>query len=165
MATKTRSEANALIGAPILPCRDESLNPDPCPEALPASAGAVIVPAFNMIDEGDSTQQSLAQVISKVYGIKVGFHGMFKGFLASMRMTDVAEVSGFAFVLTWSCKTNSADIYRKEANTYHLEAWNQIILNSKPPIPETPLSPYVPLSLLLEHAAGYNGENVKKVSP
>jgi hypothetical protein len=93
MSTRTRGEANTLLGAPFAPCRDESLNPDPCPHAMPASAGTVIVPAFNMADEGDSTQASLSAVIGKVYGIKTGFQGMLKGFLASMNMVQIAEVS------------------------------------------------------------------------
>jgi hypothetical protein len=93
MSTKTRNEANALLGAPFVPCRDESLNPDPCPHAMPASAGTVIVPAFNMADEGDSTQASLSAVIGRVYGIKTGFQGMLKGFLASMNMAQMTEVS------------------------------------------------------------------------
>jgi hypothetical protein len=100
MATRTRSEANALLGAPFAPCRDESLNPDPCPQAMPASAGTVIVPAFNMADDGDSTQASLSAVIGKVYGIKTGFQGMLKGFLASMNMVQIAEVRRSLLPLT-----------------------------------------------------------------
>jgi hypothetical protein len=46
---------------------------------------------------------------------------------------------------------------------YHLEAWNQIIMNSKPPVPETPLSPFIPLTLMMEHGAALNCEKIKTV--
>ena len=46
----------------------------------------------------------------------------------------------------------------------HLEAWNEIIAHSKPPVPSTPLSPYMPLSLVEEHGVGMDGSRIKSVS-
>jgi hypothetical protein len=49
-------------------------------------------------------------------------------------------------------------------NTYHLQAWNEIILNSKPPVPETPLSPFLPFYVMEERAVGLDGGRIKTVS-
>ena len=100
MSTKSRSEANALIGAPLPPSRDESATPQIVPGVIPASAGSVVVPTFNTVDEGDSTQATLSATIGRVYGIKVGFQGVFKGFLASMKMAEIAEVGVLLLLLS-----------------------------------------------------------------
>jgi hypothetical protein len=98
MSTRSRSEANALVGAPLPPSHDQLATPQFAPNIIPASVGSVLVPVFNMVDEGHSTQASLSATIGRVYGIKVGFQGVFKGFLAGMKMADVAEVCGVSFL-------------------------------------------------------------------
>jgi hypothetical protein len=98
MSTRSRSEANALIGAPLPPSGDESATPQIVPGIIPASVDSVLVPTFNVVDEGDSTQATLSATIGRVYGIKVGFQGMFKGFLAGMKMEEVAEVGVLLFL-------------------------------------------------------------------
>jgi hypothetical protein len=108
MSARSRSEANALIGAPLPPSRDGSATSQVVPGIIPASVGSILVPVFNMVDEGDSTQATLSATIGRVYGIKVGFQGPFKGFLAGMKMTEVAEVS----VLSWSLSSLAQILYR-----------------------------------------------------
>jgi hypothetical protein len=49
-------------------------------------------------------------------------------------------------------------------NTYHLQAWNEIILHSNPPVPETPLSPFLPFYVMEERSVGLDGGRVKTVS-
>lgn len=51
----------------------------------------------------------------------------------------------------------------QEANQAHMEAWNEIIMNSKPPVPSTPLSPYMPLSLVEEHGVAMQADRLKSV--
>jgi hypothetical protein len=36
-------------------------------------------------------------------------------------------------------------------------------MNSKPPVPETPLTPFIPLTLMMEHGAALNCEKIKTV--
>lgn len=44
-----------------------------------------------------------------------------------------------------------------------MQAWVEIITHSKPPVPFTPLSPYMPLGLIEEHGVAMNGTRVKSV--
>jgi hypothetical protein len=101
MSTRSRSEANGLIGASIPPSQDESAIPQLVPNVIPASAGSVLVPVLNMVDEADSTQASLGAVIGQVFGIRVGFQGAFKGFLAGMKIAEVAEVRAIPFLYSY----------------------------------------------------------------
>ena len=63
---------------------------------IPASSGSVNVPVLNLVDDSDTTQESLAEVISGVYGINVGFQGALGGLLAKMKLAEITEVRLFS---------------------------------------------------------------------
>lgn len=67
------------------------------PNAILASAGSVLVPVFNAVDESDATQRSLVEVIGRVFGVKVGFQGLLKAFLAGLKLEQVTEVCSFVY--------------------------------------------------------------------
>ena len=92
ISNKTRKEADALAGVPIPPSYDPSVTSDICPDAIPASVASVIIPAFNGVDEGDSTQASMAEVISRVFGIKVGFLDASTGIPSDMTLSEAIQV-------------------------------------------------------------------------
>ncbi|KIM22642.1 hypothetical protein M408DRAFT_332832 [Serendipita vermifera MAFF 305830] len=142
-STRSRDEANAVAGVPIHPSNDPSLmtSPPPSQYLIPASVGAVVVPIFNAVDESDSTQQSLAAVISEVFGVKVGFYTGLPGLLAGWGMRDVTE----------------------DVNETHMEEWSKIIANSFPPVPQTPLSPYMSVYQLEEHGCALDSEKTRKI--
>ena len=93
MSTKTRSEANALAGAPLPPTGHPSATTANAPNLIPASAGSVVVPVFNAVDQSDATQGSVAKVVGSVFGVKVEFPGMLQNLLAGMKLSDITEVS------------------------------------------------------------------------
>lgn len=45
-----------------------------------------------------------------------------------------------------------------------MEAWYEIIMKSKSPVPNTPLSPFMPLGFVLEHGYRLDGDKFKRVS-
>jgi len=94
-STKTREEANVLAGVPVYPSNDPSVNAAPplSSNIVPASAGAVVIPIFNACDDSDSTQGSISEVVSDVFGIKVAFNSRIIDLLSRWRMKDIAEVS------------------------------------------------------------------------
>ncbi|KIM22639.1 hypothetical protein M408DRAFT_282267 [Serendipita vermifera MAFF 305830] len=141
MSTKTRDEAEALAGAAIPPSYDPSVTSSIAPDAVPASAGPVFAPVFNLADEGDTTQGRLGAVLSGLYGVKVRFQALSDEVFSGMKLNEIVE----------------------EANLVHLEAWNEMITRSKPPVPNTPLSPYMPLSLVEEHGYAIDGERSRKI--
>lgn len=141
ISTMTRKEADALAGASIPPSYDDSVTSQICPEAILASAGSVVIPTFNMVDECDATQATLSGTISRVFGVEIGFLGS---------SPDAFDGKSFGQVF-------------QEATEVHLEAWNEIITKANPPVPDTPLSPFMPPSLIEEHGNGLDGERIKKL--
>ena len=88
---RSREDADCIAGAPIPPSGDKEV--ETVTEAIQQSQGDVVMPLFNLVDDSDTTQESLAKVLGKVYGIKVGFHGSIISTISGLKMNDVAEVS------------------------------------------------------------------------
>lgn len=44
-----------------------------------------------------------------------------------------------------------------------MEQWSKIIQEASPPVPNTPLSPYIQLHILEEHGYAMDGEKLKRV--
>lgn len=142
VSTKTRKEADALAGSPIPPSYDPFVTTSISPDVVLATSGSVVVPVFNMVDEGDTTQARIAEVLSETYGINVEFAELSDEVFSGMTMSDIVE----------------------EANRVHLEAWREIVARSNPPLSHAPLSPYMPRGFILEeYAYGVDGERAKKV--
>ncbi|KIM22633.1 hypothetical protein M408DRAFT_282148 [Serendipita vermifera MAFF 305830] len=141
ISTMSREEANAIAGAPFPPSYDDSVTSENCPDAILASAGSVTIPCFNAVDETNATQASLSAVISRMFGIEIGFLGSSAGALEGKMLEEAI----------------------KEANEVHLVAWSEIIMKANPPVPDTPLMPYLPPSLVTEDGCGMDGERVKNI--
>ncbi|KAL7423755.1 hypothetical protein Q5752_001338 [Cryptotrichosporon argae] len=80
---------------------------------------------FNAVDAGDSTQDSLAAAVARVWGIKYGF----------VNSTVASLAEKFA-------KASFSDII-EEANEMHVEAWADMLAKSAPPIALTPITPFL----------------------
>lgn len=141
ISDKTRGEAETLAGVLIPPSYDPSVTSSVAPNIIPSSAGSVVVPTFNIVDEGDTTQGRLGTILSRLYGINVRFLALSDEIFLGMKLSEIVE----------------------EANVVHLEAWNEIIAHSNPPVPQTPLSPYMPISLVEEHGYAIDGERARKI--
>lgn len=141
ISAKTRKEADELAGAPIPPSYDPSVTSSISPDIVPPSAGSVVVPVFNIVDEGDTTQGQIGTVLSEVFGINVRFQELSDEIFSGMKLNEIVQ----------------------EANIVHLEAWGEILARSNPPVPNTPLSPYMPLGFVEEHGYGIDGEKARKI--
>lgn len=100
VSTKTRKEAEALAGAPLPPSYDPSITTSISPDIVPASAASVVVPVFNVVDEGDTTQGRLGAALGEVFGINVKFKELSDEVSLGMKLSEIVE----------------------EANLVHLEA-------------------------------------------
>ncbi|KIM22374.1 hypothetical protein M408DRAFT_290788 [Serendipita vermifera MAFF 305830] len=135
-----REKMNALAGVSLPPSGDDSVKG--VPGAIQKEQGGVVVPLFNLVDDNDWNQENTAAVISKVFGIKFGFHGIFASQLAKLRLETVVE----------------------DINGVHMEEWTKIIATyANPPVPFTPLSPYALQYQLEKHGCALDGEKLKKV--
>lgn len=139
IASIGRLKANELAGVALKPTGDKTV--ETVPDATHKSAGAVVVPVFNVVDDSDSTQESISRLVGNVFGIKTGSHGNIVSLIQGLRMRDVVE----------------------EVNELHMEQWSKIIQEASPPVPNTPLSPYIQLHILEEHGYAMDGEKLKRV--
>jgi nucleoside-diphosphate-sugar epimerase len=79
----------AAPGSPTLPRRGSIMNslspssPDPGPQAN--------TPIFNIVDHGNTSQGTLASIISQVFGIKTGFQGSLISQFAKLHLESVVD--------------------------------------------------------------------------
>jgi hypothetical protein len=152
----SRESANSIAGVPVPPSGDKEV--ETVPDAIQKSQGTVVMPLFNVVDDSDTTQESMAKVVGKVYGIKVGFHGSIISTISGLKMNDVVEVR--ARKPTCNVKLNRMN---QDINEMHMEQWTKTITTSSPPVPSTPLSPYAQSYILEEHGYAMDGDKIKKV--
>jgi len=92
---------------------------------------------YNLADESDTTQGSIASCLENIFGIKTGFLGYMKSKAAtSMAMKMVAET----------------------ANDKHLKPWSDLIKAHN--ITTTPLTPYLDEELLYENPLCVDGSAI-----
>lgn len=72
-AERSRTRLDELIGVSILPTGDDIV--EVTERTVKKAQGGVIVPTFNLADEGDLDAEKLARVLGNVFGIKTGFRG------------------------------------------------------------------------------------------
>jgi hypothetical protein len=51
----------------------------------------------------------------------------------------------------------------EDVNEYHVGAWTQMLQASKPPIQNSPLTPYMDTHSLAKHSLAYNNAKIKEV--
>lgn len=51
----------------------------------------------------------------------------------------------------------------EEINETHVEAWTQVITKSNPPVPNTPLSPYMEEFMLEKRSFAFKGGKIQRV--
>lgn len=59
-------------------------------------------------------------------------------------------------------KLNQKD-FVENANEHHMEAWTEVITTCNPPVPNTPLSPYLDASMFNKQGTAYSNAKIKKV--
>jgi len=93
---------------------------------------------YNLADQNQTNQGSIAQLLEKIFGIKTSF----LGFLASKAATSVAM-----------------KMVAEHANEKHLKPWSDLCKAGN--IVNTPLTPYLDEELLYNDAYSINGEKIK----
>ncbi|TIB97108.1 hypothetical protein E3Q18_02781 [Wallemia mellicola] len=86
---------------------------------LPQSGTVARAPLFNLVDESDATQSSVADQIAKVFKVKTSFLGGLISTFARMDMEEMVQ----------------------DVNEMHLDAWSDMLKKSD--IKDTPLTPYL----------------------
>lgn len=51
----------------------------------------------------------------------------------------------------------------EEINELHMEAWNQLIAKADPPVPNTPLTPYMEGFMLEKRSFAFKGGKLQKI--
>eukprot|EP00047_Mylnosiga_fluctuans_P005095 m.238396 g.238396 ORF g.238396 m.238396 type:complete len:370 (-) comp13297_c0_seq1:99-1208(-) len=88
---------------------------------------------FNLADSADTTQGSVTDMISTLFGIKSDYHGQILSNLARLNMKDAVE----------------------DANEKHVVPWSEICTATG--VTSTPLSPYIDQELLYNNSLCVDG--------
>ncbi|KAJ2947320.1 hypothetical protein O0L34_g17033 [Tuta absoluta] len=96
---------------------------------------------YNVVDEGESTQGSLAQLVADIFQIKHDYYGTA---ISTLAKTDIAGVA-------------------EEANDKHLTAWARLL--SAHGVSHTPLEPAAAAETLLPRAVALSGEKLRALLP
>lgn len=51
----------------------------------------------------------------------------------------------------------------EDINEMHIEAWTQVITKANPPVPNTPLTPYMEAFMLEKRSFAYKGGKIQRV--
>lgn len=146
ISTIDRTKANELAGVPVPPSDDKEVKS--VPEAIQKDTKSVLVPIFHIVDDSDTTQNSLASVVSSVFGISFSFSNALQNQVAKFKMQEVAE----------------------DINEHHMEGWTKLLMTAADEggdaaagVVNTPLTPYAHVHQLEKHGFGADGGKIKKV--
>ncbi|BEI94782.1 uncharacterized protein CcaverHIS019_0703630 [Cutaneotrichosporon cavernicola] len=104
-----------------------------------------VVPMFNVVDDGDSTQESIAKAVADVWNVKYGF----------MSTTIMTLVAQFA--------KNDFEEMVEDVNEKHVDAWANMLSASSPPIASTPISPFLDAHSFRKTPIHLDGSRAKRV--
>ncbi|TFK54813.1 hypothetical protein OE88DRAFT_1653321 [Heliocybe sulcata] len=141
MAGLGRKEADAVAGEPILFHNDKAkvkaLDAACAPDAKP------VAPVFNLVDDSNHTFMSWLGVPTALFGTTIEHFDLFTRAMAKINMDELAE----------------------DINEDHVGTWTKMITASSPPVPNTPLSPYIHpqvVGLFEKQSFGLDNSKIKK---
>ncbi|WVQ97048.1 hypothetical protein IAU59_004158 [Kwoniella sp. CBS 9459] len=105
----------------------------------------VSIPLFNIVDDHDSNQGSLAKIVAETWGIKYGF----------LNSTVASLVQQFA-------KTDFSEMV-EDVNEMHVEAWSKMLAASDPPIDSSPITPFLDEHAFRKMSVCLDGSKAKKI--
>jgi hypothetical protein len=94
IASIDREAANSLAGVILPPTGD----PEVSSATNAVQYGGVLVPAFHVVDDADTTQQTMLEEVAKVFGIQVRFYEGDAGALQNLDTKELKEVNGNALM-------------------------------------------------------------------
>ncbi|KAF9072970.1 hypothetical protein BDP27DRAFT_1381965 [Rhodocollybia butyracea] len=133
-----RKEADSLSGETILFHNDKSKVSQV--EGMQPPDKKLIAPLFNLVDDSNSTLLSVGQTVTSFFGTTFDFFNLGERTMYKF-MDDAVE----------------------DINEHHVGGWTQMIQNSNPPIPKTPLSAYMDKYALEKHVVAFNNTKIKEV--
>jgi hypothetical protein len=114
---------------------------------------------FNIVDDGDSTQEKLAKAVAEVWGVKWGFLNSTVASLVQQfakvgpRVRECEQADWCRLISRrWSRMSMKRYVSRtflspswvqNAADGQHVEAWSAMLDASKPPITSTPITPFL----------------------
>ncbi|KZT26497.1 hypothetical protein NEOLEDRAFT_1177498 [Neolentinus lepideus HHB14362 ss-1] len=141
MSKLGRQEADTVAGEPLLFHNDKSkikaLEGACAPDAKP------VAPVFNLVDDSNHTFMSWLGVPTSLFGTTIEHFDLFTRAMAKINMDELAE----------------------DINEDHVGTWTEMITTSKPPVPNTPLSPYIHpqvVGLFEKQSIGLDNSKIKK---
>ncbi|WVW80362.1 hypothetical protein I302_102342 [Kwoniella bestiolae CBS 10118] len=114
------------------------------PTVIPEST-KVRVPLFNVVDENDSTQGSLAKIVAETWSIKFGFLN-----------------SAMASLVQQFAKNDFTEMV-EDVNEMHVEAWSKMLASSNPPIESSPITPFLDEHAFRKMSICLDGSKAKKI--
>ncbi|WWC60520.1 uncharacterized protein I303_103094 [Kwoniella dejecticola CBS 10117] len=114
------------------------------PTVIPENT-AVKVPLFNVVDENDSTQGSLAKIVAETWGIKFGFLN-----------------SAMASLVQQFAKNDFTEMV-EDVNEMHVEAWSKMLASSDPPIESSPITPFLDEHAFRKMSICLDGSKAKRI--
>jgi len=133
-----RAQANKIAGENIYFANDKSKFGEI--EGMPDPKAKLTAPLFNLVDDTDTNLGTIVSLLSTIFSIKTGFHNFIHNKLASMKPEEALE----------------------EINEVHMEAWTKLITEANPPVPNTPLSPYMEPYMLEKRSFAFKGGKLQK---
>lgn len=109
---------------------------------MPPATEVPVAPLFNLVDDSDSTQQTIGQLIAGMFDVKFGFHGFFMNTLAKVDLDSMIQ----------------------DINDMHVSTWFTLCQQSNPPIPPTgPISLFNEAHSFGMHSVAYSNAKFKRV--
>ncbi|KAF8310223.1 NAD-P-binding protein [Clavulina sp. PMI_390] len=104
-------------------------------------AASVVAPFFDLVDDGSTTYESLGMSIAEAFELQFSF-------------LNEEEEHAFTADLPQSAQ---------DVNQMHMETWQELIANSDPPVPRTPLSPFVDLHKFERRPVALKNDRIKNI--
>jgi len=138
MAALGREAANSRAGEQIFFHNDKKKVKEV--EGMSSHDQKLSAPLFNLVDDSQTTHLSMGKTISSFFGTTLEF---------------------LSFVETALMKVMDDDL--EDINAHHVGGWTEMIENSKPPVPNTPLSAYMDKFQLSKHVVAFDNAKIKTV--
>ncbi|TDL27254.1 hypothetical protein BD410DRAFT_410300 [Rickenella mellea] len=141
IAKTGRKEADILAGEDIL-SNDKSKVQGKDVDFLPDPSKKIVAPLFNLVDDANTTQLSMGNTVTGLFGTTFGFHDFITTTIAKFKLTESMI---------------------EEINEDHVGGWTSMITSSKPPVTNSPLSAYLDESDLSKSVIALNNGKIKNI--
>ncbi|CCM03854.1 uncharacterized protein FIBRA_06003 [Fibroporia radiculosa] len=138
-STGGREKADELAGEEI-PFKNDKSKVNEV-DGMVSPTQKVVVPLFNLEDDGKLSFLEAATRISKAFGTTFEFYSFVVNTVAKFKLEDVVE----------------------ETNEVHVETWTTMITESNPPCLNTPYSPYTDVYNLKRHCVAFDASKLKRI--